>query len=152
MGIDGGKTAAIACLDLSGNILSLFSGQSVNTSWFVEKIRQVGQPVIIASDKEKPDFIAKKLATIFGAVLFAPDSDISVEKKKEFAEKAGNLHERDALAAAKAAYNAYANKLKQTEKLAEQHNANPDEIKALVISKRYSIYEALTGKKSGRKH
>ncbi len=150
VGIDGGKTAAIACIDLNAKVLKLFTGRFVSTSWFVNKINETGEPVIIASDKEKPDDIAKKLAAIFGAVLFSPDTDISTEKKAMLAGKTENLHERDALAAAKLAYNAYANKLKQVDKLASKKGADPDRIKALVIAKRYSAYEALNNKKSGR--
>ncbi|MGC8671691.1 MAG: DUF460 domain-containing protein [Candidatus Micrarchaeia archaeon] len=150
VGIDGGKTAAIACIDLNAKVLKLFTGRFVSTSWFVNKINETGEPVIIASDKEKPDDIAKKLAAIFGAVLFSPDTDISTEKKAMLAGKTDNLHERDALAAAKLAYNAYANKLKQVDKLASKKGVDPDRIKALVIAKRYSAYEALNNKKSGR--
>jgi len=150
VGIDGGKTAAVACLDLNGNKLATFTGRSVGIKWFIDKIREQGVPVLIASDKEKPDYIAYKLSAMFGAALFTPKSDISTERKRTIAGGTENLHERDALAAAKTAYNAYANKLKQADRLAHKQGANADMVKALVI-RHYSIDEAITGKKSGRK-
>lgn len=151
VGIDGGKTAAIACIDLYGRPIRLFTGRYVGLSWFVDMIRDVGEPVIIASDKKKPDEIVKKLGAVFGAVVFSPQEDLTVEKKEELANRAfENLHERDALAAAKAAYNAYANKLKQASKKAIEHGIETDKAMTLVIE-RYSIHEAITGKKANRK-
>ncbi|MEM3781352.1 MAG: DUF460 domain-containing protein [Candidatus Micrarchaeaceae archaeon] len=150
VGVDCGKTAAIAFLDLNGKLEGLYTGRSAGFGWFVDKIERVGIPVIIASDKEKPDYTAKRLAAAFGAVLFAPDSDISIAKKSELAGKVENFHERDALAAARSAYNAYSNKLKQVDKFASASGADADKLKALVIAKQYSIYEAVMGIKSGR--
>jgi len=152
VGIDGGKTVAIACLDLDGNLVGLSTGNSVGIEWFIENIRSVGNPVVIASDKQKPDDIAKKLASVFGAVLFSPKTDMSVEKKKELTSSVEreNIHERDALAAARTAYNSFANKLKQADRLAKGRGADADMVKALVIVGKYSIYEAITGKKAKR--
>ncbi len=151
VGIDGGKTAAIACIDLYGRTLKLFTGRYVTLGWFVDMIKEVGEPVIIASDKKKPDEIVRRLAAVFGAVLFAPQDDLTVEKKKELAKQEfENLHERDALAAARAAYNTYSNKLKQVHKKALESGVEADKAMALVIE-RYSIYEAITGKKANRR-
>ncbi|MEM3212149.1 MAG: DUF460 domain-containing protein [Candidatus Micrarchaeaceae archaeon] len=150
VGVDGGKTAAIAFLDLNGELEGLYTGRFVSLSWFVDKIKQAGVPVIIASDKKKPERVAKRLAAIFSAELFTPNSDISTEKKSELAGKTGNLHERDALAAARAAYNAHANKLKQIDKFANMHGADADKLKSLVIARRYSMHEAAIGSRSGR--
>ncbi|MGC8676416.1 MAG: DUF460 domain-containing protein [Candidatus Micrarchaeia archaeon] len=150
VGVDGGKTAAIACLGLDGKPLRLFTGRFVGLEWFVSNIKSTGEPLIIASDKKRPDYIARKLAAVFGAKLFAPSTDISVDRKKELAGKTENLHERDALAAARVAYNAYANKLNQIEKMAKNKSKNSDLMKALVIGRRYSMHEAALGSKSGR--
>lgn len=150
-GVDGGKTAAIACIDLNGRIVRLETGRFVGVSWFAEIINETGVPVIIASDKQKPDNIAKRLSTMFHAILFAPKEDISSEKKTELAKGTRNLHERDALVAAKLAYFAYANKLNQASRHAKEHGADEDKVKALVIAKGYSIHEAITDKKAGRR-
>ena len=151
VGIDAGKTAAIACLDLQGNIVHLSAQRFAGLEWFVNNIRSTGLPVVITSDKKKPNKITGRLAAIFSAVLFVPNEDIGVRRKKSLSR--GNVesaHERDALAAARVAYNNYANKLKQTEKLAKQQNLdNIDSIQALVI-KRSSMYEAVSGTKPSR--
>lgn len=149
VGIDSGKRAAVACLDLDGKLVYLSNGTFVGLDWFVEKIRSAGTPVIIASDKKKPNKLSAKLSAIFAAVLFSTGYDIDVKSKQELARKYkfSNLHERDAMSAAVAAYNAYENKLNQAQRYAKERSfEDVDKIKALVI-KRYSIHEALEGRK-----
>ena len=151
MGIDSGKTAAIACVDLDGKVVHISTGRSVGLDWFVDIIRKTGFPVVIAGDKKNPVALVARLSTIFDSVLFVPSSDISVEKKKALAsDEVQNLHERDALAAAMTAYNAYSSKLRQAERTAREMKADADRVKALVV-KRYSMYEAVSRKKAGRR-
>jgi predicted RNase H-like nuclease (RuvC/YqgF family) len=150
-GIDPGKTAAIACLDLDGNVVRLATGRFAGLQWFVDTIAQTGSPVVIAGDKKRPDYLTEKLASIFDAVLFVPETDISVLKKKDLTHHGfANPHERDALAAARTAYRAYAGKLRQAERLASSKSAEADSIKAMVI-KKYSVHEAVTGSGAGRR-
>ncbi|MGC8587267.1 MAG: DUF460 domain-containing protein [Candidatus Micrarchaeia archaeon] len=155
VGIDPGKTAAIACLDLDGREVMLSYGRFVGIDWFVDNIRKAGIPIIIASDKKNSSAMVDRVAAIFGCTVFSPSKDISVQKKKEFigaSYNAENLHERDALAAAKTAYYAYANKLKQAERIAREKGIpDVDKVKSMVV-KRYSISEAILNKKSGRKN
>ena len=153
VGVDTGKTAALACLDLSGNLVRITTQRYGGISWFVEEMRTAGLPVVIASDKRRADGTPSKLATIFDAVLFTPGYDISVKRKNAFIRHPGveNTHERDALAAAKTAYNAYRNKLSQTERLGKQNNyTDLNKLKAMVIRK-YSVHDVLTNSKSGRR-
>lgn len=150
VGADSGKTSAIACLDLDGKLICLKTRRFAGTGWFVENIRSAGRPVIIAGDKKKPGSMLCELSTIFDAVLFLPGSDLSVEKKKQIAQGFENFHERDALAAAITAFNTYAGKLRQADRLAKQSGANADDIKAMVIRK-YSVHEAISGKIAGRR-
>lgn len=153
VGIDAGKTAAVACIDLDGNVVKLATGRFVGLDWFVDVIKSTGQPVMISGDKKKPNSLVEKLSTIFDAVLFVPGVDISVEKKKSVARvKFENLHERDALAAAMIAYNAHAGKLRQAERQARESktSADADRVKAMVI-KKYSVHEAISMKRAGRR-
>lgn len=154
VGIDPGKTSAIACIDLDGRVVLLASKRFAGLTWFVASARGAGSPVVIASDKKRPVDTVSKIAAIFDAVLFVPESDISVSKKKAVQredESVENLHQRDALTAARVAYNHYSNKLKQAERLArEKGSTEIDEVKAMVIRK-YSVSEALTKKKTGRR-
>ena len=149
VGIDTGKTSAIACLDLHGNMRKLATAKSAGLPWFVENIREAGIPIVISSDKKRSHGTVRKLASIFNCVLFAPKEDIQVSRKNEemHAYKVGSIHERDAVSAAKAAYNRYSNKLNQAERLAKLSNADPDMVKAMVI-KHYSVHEAVNKRKN----
>ncbi|MDE1851790.1 MAG: DUF460 domain-containing protein [Candidatus Micrarchaeota archaeon] len=152
IGIDSGKTAAVVSIDLDGNVVGIDTGRFVGLEWFVDRIREKGTPVVIASDKRNAQSLVHRLAAIFGSSIFTPDADVSVDRKQQIAHgrELENLHERDALAAAMIAYNSYANKLKQAEKIAkERHVQDVDRIKALVI-KRHSVDEAITDRKSNR--
>ena len=152
IGVDTGKTAAIACLDLEGRPQELIAATSPDLAWFVEKIRELGSPVVIASDKKKNNNTVAKLASIFNAAIYTPREDISVERKKELARrwKVGNIHQRDALSAAVFAYNHYAPKLNQAGRITRgSETSEVDRIKALVI-KKHSISEAIEHRKSGR--
>ncbi len=152
VGIDTGKTSALACLDLNGRIVLLKTKRFAGMAWFVENMNLAGTPVVIAGDKKRANALIAKMAAIFDAALYTPREDISVNVKKEYRYegKTANLHERDALTAAMTAYNAYANKLMQVEHLARERGvANVDGIKAAVIKKN-SFHEAAEGKKTGR--
>ncbi len=132
----------------------MFEKRFADLAWFIESINSVGTPVIIASDKRPADKLSKKLASIYNAVLFEPKENISIRIKKKIGIGTRSPHERDALTAAKMAYNEYANKLRQAEKKAEKENADVDKVKTLVIRK-YSIDEAIkdigTNKRFARK-
>ena len=150
VGIDTGNTSAIACIDLNGLVVKTATARHVGLGWFVDAIKMAGSPVIIAGDKKKPDRIVSRLSAIFGAVLFIPSTNISIAKKRIIAKEGfENLHERDAIAAARLAFNAYADKLRQTERLARCKNAEAEEIKALVIKKQ-SVHEAIYNIKANR--
>ncbi len=151
VGIDPGKTAAIACLDLDGNVAKLATGRFVGLEWFVDTLKETGLPVVVACDKRRPDSLVEKLAAIFDAVLFVPQTDISVMKKKDLtAHRFANPHERDALAAAATAYNAYAGKLRQAERIGREKGAEVEMVKAMVI-KKYSVHEAISSRSAGRR-
>ncbi len=152
-GIDTGKTAAVACLDLEGNIVYTAAARYAGFEWFIRTISSMGIPVIIATDKTKADTTASRLAAAFDSVLFTPNFEIRVRKKNEigYAARVGSTHERDALTAARFAYNAYRNKLDQAARLARQSNFTDSErLKAMVIRK-YSMHDVITGAKKGRR-
>ncbi len=153
VGIDAGKTAAVACIDLNGKVVKLATGRFVGLDWFVDVIKGAGQPVMVSGDKKRPTQLAEKISTAFDAVLFVPGSDISVEKKRNLLDvKFDNLHERDALASAMMAYNAYSGKLRQAERQARESTtgADADLVKAMVI-KKYSVDEVIGKRPAGRR-
>ncbi|MDE1849282.1 MAG: DUF460 domain-containing protein [Candidatus Micrarchaeota archaeon] len=149
IGIDSGKTVAVVSMSLDREVIGIDTGRFAGLDWFVDRIREKGMPVVIASDKKDAQSLVRRLAAIFNSVIFTPNADINVERKQELAQgyKVGNLHERDALSAAIVAYNSYVSKLKQAERAAREQNfGDVDRMKMLVI-KRYSIHEALKEEK-----
>lgn len=150
VGIDTGKTSAIACLDLDGNVVHTCSMRSAGIEWLVESISKVGTPVVVATDKRHANETISKLAAIFNAAVHSPEDDILVKEKRKMAKGIEiNVHERDALSAAISAYSRYANKIRQAGKIATETGGDVEKVKALVI-KRHSIREAINGRKSGR--
>ncbi len=106
VGVDPGTTVGIAILDFDGRILLVKSKKEWGLDKVIYEISRWGSPAVIATDKaEVPEFV-RKIASNFGAVIFSPDEDISVEEKKEIARKYEivDAHQRDALSAAINAY------------------------------------------------
>ena len=149
--VDTGKTQAVVCVNLEGKRICSASSRFAGMGWLVRYIGGAGTPVILASDKKRPQKTVLKPATAFNALLFTPKNDISVVEKEGLSKNhvLGTVHERDVLSAAIAAYRHYSNKSRQAERKAKANGAYADSIKAPVI-KRYSAYEAPWDKKPGR--
>ncbi|MCL4371782.1 DUF460 domain-containing protein, partial [Candidatus Marsarchaeota archaeon] len=114
VGVDTGKTVAIACLSLEGKMLLTAHMKNGGIQWLINEIRETGTPSVIASDKKDRGDTIRRVNSAFNAILFMPKSDISMAEKKSAARTATikDQHERDAYVAAVKAYNYYANKLK----------------------------------------
>ncbi len=110
LGVDAGMHAAGVALSFSGEVIGCFiTKEGINA--FIEKIRKIGIPSIIACDVAKPSFFAKKLAAIYNVTLFSPVSDIS-EGEKEKLSPIKDRHLRDAHAAAVLCWRKYANRIR----------------------------------------
>ncbi len=149
VGIDPGNTVGIAVLDLNGNLLNVESRKEWSSSEVLEHILSFGKPVLIATDrKNPPDYILKMRASL-NSILYTPREDISVEKKKSLTAgySTRNDHERDALASALEAFNAFRNKLRNIEKRVPE-GYDIDEIKAGII-RGHSLKLMLEKRKGG---
>lgn len=152
VGVDTGKTMAFTCLSLDGRLVGADHKASAGPEWIIEAVGNIGIPSVIACDKTPNDAI-RKIGAAFNARIFYPSRELSSLDKRLIAKPLGitNPHERDACAAAVKAYNVHINKLKQADHIARINNVkDPDSIKAKVIEK-YSIEEAMAGKKANRK-
>ena len=152
-GIDPGKTVGIACIDLNGRLVFGTHAAGLGIDWIIEQIRSVGTPVIIASDRQNPSALVRKVNASFNARLFSPEKELGLDAKMHLGRSASvkNPHERDAYAAAISAYKHYANKFNQAEHLARDRSVDDiDRIKARVVLK-YSIDEAISNRPAGRK-
>lgn len=118
VGIDAGTTSAFAIIDYAGKIIAVKSKKNWGTDQLASEISAVCTPLVIACDTNPSSGAARRLRACFGAKLFVPQSSLHVYQKHLMAEKLGvevhNSHERDAVAAAKKAFNHYSNKLRQT--------------------------------------
>jgi uncharacterized protein len=113
VGIDPGTTTAIAALDLDGKVVHLSSSRQRPMSEVIEALYRSGKPLIIASDVREMPFSVERIRRAFSAVGYTPREDRTVEEKAELVAgfQYGNIHERDALAAAIDAFRYYRNRL-----------------------------------------
>ena len=106
VGVDPGTTLGIAILDLSGKLLMLRSSRQMSIADGVAFIASIGRPIVIASDVQTMPFSVEKIRRSFHAVPYTPNHDLSVEAKYTLTKEDDytNDHERDALSAARAAF------------------------------------------------
>ena len=118
VGFDPGTTAALAILDIKGEILLLKSKRSFKRSEIIDAITRIGKPLIIAGDRYPLPKSVEKLASTLGCRYYHPRKSLSsVDKVKlveDFKEKIEDDHERDALASALVAFKAYSNVFERT--------------------------------------
>ncbi len=106
VGIDPGTTTAYAVLSVQGDVIANASSRNVDTAWLSNQVIEHGKPVLVGCDTHPSPDAVEQFARRHGAELVQPDEDLSVQDKKELADASyANDHERDALAAARFAYN-----------------------------------------------
>lgn len=143
IGIDPGHTVGVAALDFSGRLVHAAHLEGGGMAGAVSLIESWGTPSLIATDVRPAPEMALKLAAAFNVPLFVPQRPWREDDKKEAlrqmvekAVRAGlsspgarsssiaeNAHERDAIAAAVAAWRAEQNLLRKAdgENLAPPH-------------------------------
>jgi uncharacterized protein len=143
IGFDPGTTTGIAAIDLSGRLVDLISRRAMSSSDVIEWISSRGNPLIVATDVFPAPGAVEKVKRAFNAILFTPGSDMPANEKISLAKEFGfkNDHERDAMAAALAAFKKYKNKFLYVEKKVPSE-VDPDEVKALVV-KGYAVEKAV---------
>lgn len=121
---------------------------------------QYGVPVIVATDVSPPPGRVVKIASAFGARLWHPERDLSVAYKEEVVRRfsygknaPSNDHERDALAAAFAAFSMFSPKFRQIERRLREENRLEDEdiVKRAVVFGQ-SVDRALSHRQERRQH
>ena len=67
--------------------------------------------------------LVRKINAAFNARLYTPEYEFSIKEKRNFRkqQRIKDIHERDAYFAAMKAYHAFANKLKQAERIAAEN-------------------------------
>lgn len=145
LGIDPGMSVGIAVLDLDGNPLLVHSFKNPDRESIIEKVLELGKPIIVAVDVAKPPDYAKKIATILNAQLYSPEEDMNVDEKqklvREYESRYGietpDTHSRDALASALKALKYIKPKIEEIE----------SKIKGIIgVSRDEILVEVLKGK------
>ena len=118
IGVDFGAHAAVAVVDLEGNLVALKSWKNAPFEDVVSYCSNY-EAAFVACDKRVPPRQARRLNACFNAKLYRPERDLTVFEKLRLARgnAAANEHERDALAAALKCYHSrFANQSRKISK------------------------------------
>jgi predicted RNase H-like nuclease (RuvC/YqgF family) len=109
VGIDPGTTTAAAVVSLDGDVLDVYSTRTADTADVIEWLVERGRPVVVAADVEPMPETVEQFRRSFDAAGWEPSSDLPVDEKlhRTRDHPYDNDHERDALAAALFAHDAY---------------------------------------------
>lgn len=110
VGLDPGLITGIAALDLDGNVLSLSSERELGEGELIQKLLELGKPLIIACDVSPTPKLVEKLCMSLGCKHWSPKK-LGVEEKNKLVgpllKLVADKHQRDALAAACMAYRSH---------------------------------------------
>jgi len=144
VGIDPGKTSALAILNLNGELEAILTLKNAGTEQWIKVIKSHGKAIIIAADVNPPSKKVKKVSSSLGAKLYCPKYSLTHKEKemltKKFEELISNKHERSALAASIKAYKTYKNFISRI----KQRTENYEEVfEKLLFKKVENLKEAL---------
>jgi predicted RNase H-like nuclease (RuvC/YqgF family) len=109
VGLDPGTTTAVAVCDLDGEVLDVLSTRTADTAAVIEWIIERGRPVVVAADVMPMPSTVEKIRRSLAAAGWVPETDLPIDEKQHRTREEGydNDHERDAMAAALFAFDAY---------------------------------------------
>jgi len=115
VGVDPGTTTAAAVVGLDGEVLDAISTRTADTAAVIEWIIERGRPILVAADVTPMPETVEKIRRSFDAAGWTPASDLPVDTKKHRTRQEGydNDHERDAMAAALAAFDDHADQFER---------------------------------------
>jgi len=115
VGVDPGTTTAAAVVGLDGEVLDALSTRTADTAAVIEWIIERGRPILVAADVTPMPETVEKIRRSFDAAGWTPASDLPVDTKKHRTRQEGydNDHERDAMAAALAAFDDHADQFER---------------------------------------
>jgi len=111
VGIDPGITTGVCALNLNGDIINAYSSKKMGMKKIISWIENIGTPILVACDVNKPPYLVKKLSMFFKSKFFHPKHDLKVGEKQKITEtinsKLEDDHQRDSCAAALLAFKKY---------------------------------------------
>jgi len=145
VGIDPGTTTAAAVVGLDGEVLDVLSTRTADTAAVIEWIIERGRPILVAADVTPMPETVEKIRRSFDAAGWTPDRDLPVDTKKHRTRQQGydNDHERDAMAAALAAYDDHEDQFERVaRKVPPRQDVGP--VLARVVGDEESVESVLT--------
>ena len=150
VGIDPGTTTAVGIVDLDGEPLETWSSRTADMAAVIEWIIERGRPVLVAADVTPMPETVEKIRRSFDAAAWTPPTDLPVDEKLHRTREVPteNDHERDALAAALFAADAYRDTIQRVvEKV--PRSADREAVVGEVIAKETTVEAVLEERKTG---
>ncbi len=148
VGIDPGTTTGLAVLSLEGKVLEINSWRDISLNDLIEKILEIGNPILVSTDVAPAPDTVKKLSTKLNAELWKPDKSLSKEEKREITKNydTENHHQLDALAATLKSFRYVDSKIRNINKRSPEDLENKKLINLVIKGK--SLEEAIDELKS----
>ena len=129
-GIDPGIKTGYAILDLGGRLVAGGCVKEASDEALVRILSGVGIPVLVAADTHPPSHFVQKIAARLNVRVFSPRESMSRLEKRQIGAHIGDVHARDAYAAAVKAFRKYQNRLRQIDAMGRM---DAEELKRMVI-------------------
>lgn len=141
VGVDPGTTSAVAIVNLDGDVLAIEARRDWSIEEMTRFISDRCNAVVIASDVAGSQGAVDKIASTLNAKVWSPPRNLLVAEKTRIAQRK-NAHERDSLAAAKKAHEAYHDLIVK----AKRTSAPNEVFSKIVKNEAANIVEATTTK------
>jgi len=162
LGIDPGTTTGVTILGLNGEVLASLSKKEFKLQEITRIVSEMGKPIIIATDMQKPPKKVERLAASFSAKLFHPPHSLTRHEKQKLLKSffKGPLppwdrHQKDSLSAALYAWKRIRGLIKKIEEKLKDYTSRQDYdellawVEVRVILKNQNIEEALKSYEAG---
>lgn len=146
LGVDPGTTKAYAAINFKGKIIKISSSKSLTASKIVCEAAQLGNVVVVATDRKKVPSFVENIAVKLGARLIKPKEDLKAKQKLRIRKwyRISKKHSGDALSAALYAYKELKPLLKNIADFVkdDEEIGILERLEAAVIKDRISIEKA----------
>ncbi|MFB6294499.1 MAG: DUF460 domain-containing protein [Candidatus Nanohaloarchaea archaeon] len=150
VGIDPGTTTGVAALDLDGTLVDYTSRRDFAKDRIIQFMVDAGKPLIVAADVAPPPTLVEDIGSNTGSLVFAPDTDLSQNRKEAlvtaFPVDGEDSHVADAVAAAEYARREYVDTVSDIHRRAVEEGVEPqlDDIIELVVNGELSTAAAIS--------
>jgi len=128
VGIDPGLVTGVAILDLRSQLVALMSRKGLKKGDMIKYILRFGDPILLASDVNPPPKLVKSLSIALGSKLWYPSKSFHVKEKvkllRGLIDLPQDVHQRDALTAALAAYRSHGELLARVRQVLRKRGLN----------------------------